>query len=78
MYCYIKFQIIKPPLLIIFENIQYLWGEKEMKRQLQCNGKYLAVTGMEKMQLLKRVSNLKLLYLQSDAQPIELAGHRIF
>jgi hypothetical protein len=43
------------PLLVIFENIQYVCKKKiETKRKLQSNGKYLTVTGMEKMQLLRR------------------------
>jgi hypothetical protein len=40
---------MKPPLLDIFENIQYLCKKKkkkrkETKRNLQCIGKYFVVT----------------------------------
>jgi hypothetical protein len=48
---------MKPSLLDIFENIQYLCKKKikkETKRNLQCIGKYFVVTGIKKMQLIRR------------------------
>jgi hypothetical protein len=47
---------MKPSLLVIFENIQYLCKKKknQKKKKIKCDGKYLAVTGMKKMQLLRR------------------------
>jgi hypothetical protein len=74
-------QIMKPPLLVIFENIQYLHTKKREKKKENYSVMeiylYLAKTGMEKMQLTIRILNLRTLYLQSHALPTELAGHQM-
>jgi hypothetical protein len=65
---------MKPPHLVIFENIQCLCTKKKRKENYSVMKKKLL--GMEKMQLYRRGSYSRPLYLRSDAQLTELTGHR--
>jgi hypothetical protein len=69
---------MNPPLLAIFENIQYLCQKRKEKKNIySVLENILLKQEWRKINLSDGVSNLKPTCLQSDALPTELAGHRI-
>jgi hypothetical protein len=65
VHCYIKLQIMKPPLLVIFENKKDNYSVIDNIFMFSCNK-----NGAD------GDANLGPVYLQSSALPTDLFGHR--
>jgi hypothetical protein len=78
IHCCIELQIMKPHLLVIFENIHYICKKKGNENKTTVYWKIFSFNKeWRKRNSSDRVSNLSSMDLQVDALPTELADHRI-